>query len=61
MANGDVARAAGLAVFSRNQDVNQGAENDNTRGDELGALLLRIRIQQAEPEDPFEGMLWISW
>jgi len=35
MADGDLAAAAGLAVFSGNQDRRQGYNNDNIRGDEL--------------------------
>lgn len=35
MAVGDAAAAAGLAVFAPSQDVNEGANNDNIRGDEL--------------------------
>lgn len=40
MATGDTAAAAGLAVFPDTQDVNQGSNNDNIRGDELGAHML---------------------
>lgn len=35
MAVGDAAAAAGLTVFPDTQDINQGANNDNIRGDEL--------------------------
>lgn len=35
MAHGDEAAAAGLAVFAPIQDLREGYENDNIRGDEL--------------------------
>lgn len=40
MANGDVAAAAGLEVFVGTQDIRLGYDNDNVRGDELGAHLI---------------------
>jgi hypothetical protein len=40
MATGDVAAAAGLQVFVGTQDIKQGYNNDNVRGDELGAHLI---------------------
>ena len=39
MANGDAAAAAGLAVFASTQDIRQGYDNDNIRGDELAQHL----------------------
>lgn len=40
MATGDVAAAAGLQVFVGTQDIKLGYNNDNVRGDELGAHLI---------------------
>lgn len=40
MATGDVAAAAGLTVFVGTQDIKQGYNNDNVRGDELGTHLI---------------------
>lgn len=40
MATGDVAAAAGLTVFAGTQDIRLGYNNDNVRGDELGAHLI---------------------
>jgi hypothetical protein len=39
MANGDAAAAAGLAVFASTQDIREGYDNDNIRGDELAQHL----------------------
>jgi len=39
MANGDAAAAAGLATFASTQDIRQGYDNDNIRGDELAQHL----------------------
>lgn len=38
MANGDAAAAAGLATFPASQDLREGYDNDNIRGDELAAV-----------------------
>ena len=40
MTNGDLADSAGLAVFPSGQDLRQGYDNDNIRGDELAAHML---------------------
>lgn len=40
MANGDLAAAAGLAVFSATMDRRQGYDNDNIRGDELAGHVM---------------------
>lgn len=40
MATGDTAAAAGLDVFTSAQDRREGYDNDNIRGDELGAHIL---------------------
>lgn len=40
MANGDIAAAAGLAVFAGTQNIRLGYDNDNVRGDEIGAHMI---------------------
>ena len=37
MANGDAAAAAGLASWPDSQDLREGVDNDNIRGDEIAA------------------------
>jgi hypothetical protein len=41
MANGDAAAAAGLLVFPDTQDLKEGYDNDNIRGDEIAAVMVR--------------------
>lgn len=40
MATGDVAAAAGLAVFAGTDDIRLGYDNDNVRGDEIGQHMI---------------------
>lgn len=74
MANGDDAIAQGLRVFSDTQDLKEGYDNDNIRGDDVAHEIVRakaaeatkldaskIRVQQTDPGAVPDGTLWIAW
>lgn len=52
MANGDAAAAAGLQVFASTQDVRQGYDNDNIRGDEIAKNMARTKKLEASVQNP---------